>query len=140
MYLLDTDHISLMDRGGAEGERIRLRLARIPPDDVYASIISYEEQVRGWMSAIAHARTSERQILFYGELERLLRFYCVTPMLSFDSSASAEFERHKMAGVRIGTLDLKIAAIAISKGARVLTRNLSDFQKVPGLLVEDWSV
>ena len=42
MYLLDTDHISLVDR--SEGRSIRLRLGAVPPDEVFASVISYEEQ------------------------------------------------------------------------------------------------
>jgi tRNA(fMet)-specific endonuclease VapC len=53
MYVLDTDHISLLDRGGTEGQHIRARLRQVPPDDVTASIVSYEEQIRGWMAVIA---------------------------------------------------------------------------------------
>jgi tRNA(fMet)-specific endonuclease VapC len=59
----------------------------VPPDDVTASIISYEEQIRGWMAVIAQARTAERQVPFYREMERLLRFYCITPLLPFDEKA-----------------------------------------------------
>lgn len=139
MYLLDTDHIALMDRGALEGQRIRSRLAGIPPDDVNASVISYEEQVRGWVSAIARARAVNQQILFYHELERLLRFYCITPLLSFDSQAADRFQKLKQARTRIGTMDMKIAAIALANDATLLTRNTIDFQKVPGLRFEDWS-
>jgi tRNA(fMet)-specific endonuclease VapC len=60
MCVLDTDHISLLDRGGAEGRRIRERLALVAPDDVAATVVSYEEQMRGWMSAIARAGTAAR--------------------------------------------------------------------------------
>ncbi len=112
MYLLDTDHISLLDRGGIEGQNIRTRLSHTPPDDISASIISYEEQIRGWVSVIARVQTIERQLPFYRELERLLRFYCITPLLPFDEKAVAEFERLRQARIRIGTMDLKIAAIA----------------------------
>lgn len=137
MYLLDTDHISLMDRGGAEGQAIRLRLKHVPPDDVSASAVSYEEQIRGWMSVIARAQTIGQQIPHYRELERLLRFYCITPLLPFEEKAAAHFTRLRQAGIRIGTMDLKIAAIALANNATVLTRNVSDFGKVPGLNVED---
>jgi predicted nucleic acid-binding protein len=46
----------------------------------------------------------------------------------------------RAARMRVGTLDLKIAAIALTKGLTVLTRNRSDFGRVSGLAVEDWSV
>ena len=40
----------------------------------------------------------------------------------------------------IGTIDLKIAAIVLANDATLLRRNLSDFRKVPGLKVEDWTL
>ena len=140
MYVLDTDHISLLDRGGVYGQNIRTRLARVPPDDISITVISYEEQIRGWTGAIARARTVDRQIPFYRELERLLRFYCITPMLPFDEQAAAEFQHLQQARIRIGTMDLKIAAIALVNHGTVLTRNLADYGKVPGLRAVDWSL
>ena len=50
---------------------------------------------------------------------------------------SADLRRQ---GVRISTMDLRIAAIAISRNLVLLTRNVSDFSKVPGLIIEDWTV
>lgn len=40
--------------------------------------------------------------------------------------------------IRIGTQDLKIACIALEHDATLLSANLSDFNQVPGLRVEDW--
>jgi len=138
-YLLDTDHIALLDRGGEEGRRIEARLLNVPPTDVVASIVSYEEQMRGWLAYVAQLRSVDRQVEGYTKLERLLGFYCATPLLPFDARALSEFQRLWLLRLRVGTMDLKIAAIALANGATLLSRNLGDFGKVPGLIVEDWS-
>jgi tRNA(fMet)-specific endonuclease VapC len=42
--------------------------------------------------------------------------------------------------LRIATMDLRIASIALSQGLTLLTRNSRDFSKVPGLVLEDWTI
>ncbi len=140
MYLLDTDHMTLIEHGGAEYERIKAHLRMVAPDDIATTIISYEEQMRGWLARIAQMPTPERQISVYGELKRQLRNYCDVAVIEFDANAAAEFKRLRQEGVRIGTMDLKIAAIALSSGATVVTRNTQGFARVPALKIEDWSV
>jgi len=51
VYLVDTDHLSVLERGGAGAEHLRWRLRMISPDEIAATVISYEEQTRGWLSA-----------------------------------------------------------------------------------------
>jgi len=139
MVVLDSDHMSLVERGGAEGRRIWQRIRALAPDEVATTIVSFEEQTRGWLARIARATTLQRQMSDYGELKQLLQTYCNLAILDFDEKAAAEFVRLKQARIRIGTMDLKIAAIALANDATLLTRNLSDFSKVPDLKAEDWS-
>jgi tRNA(fMet)-specific endonuclease VapC len=61
-------------------------------------------------------------------------------VLEFDEAAATEFERLQHLRLRIGTMDLKIAAIALAHNATVLPRNLKDLSRVPGLRVEDWTL
>jgi tRNA(fMet)-specific endonuclease VapC len=140
MYLLDTDSMTLLERGGSEGARLKARLATIPPDDLATTIISYEEQMRGWLSVSAQARTQEAQIAAYRRLKTHLQIYSNIAVVDYEEKAATEFTRLRQAKIRIGTMDLKIAAIALSNDATLLTRNLSDFSKVPNLKAEDWSV
>lgn len=140
MYLLDTDHISLLHRDGTEGRRIQNRLESVPPEQIFFSIVSYEEQMRGWLADIARARSVAQQKPRYEELNRMLNLYCATPLLPFDDAAIAVFQNLWLRRLRIGTMDLKIAAIALANDATLLSRNLRDFGKVSDLRVEDWTL
>jgi tRNA(fMet)-specific endonuclease VapC len=60
-------------------------------------------------------------------------------MLSFDLAAATEFHQLRRTYRRLGAMDLKIAAIAITQGAVILTRNLSDFAQIREVQAEDWS-
>lgn len=140
MYILDTDHISLLHRNGAEGKQIQSRLSTVSPDEVAVSIVSYEEQMRGWLAEIGQLRGIDKQREGYRRLERLLGYYCATPLLPFDDAAVARFQALWLLRLRVGTMDLKIAAIALANDAVLLTRNTTDFNKVPDLKTEDWTV
>jgi tRNA(fMet)-specific endonuclease VapC len=61
------------------------------------------------------------------------------PVFDYDMGAAEEFQRLRKQRVRIGTMDLRIAAIALSQDALLISRNLTDLRKVPGLRVEDWT-
>lgn len=141
MFVLDTDHLSLMEWSKNKARQILLeRLSRVPPNQVFTTIVTYEEQTRGWMAYAAAARTTARQVEAYRKLEQHLGLYRRVQVLGFNEAAAAEFERLKQARIRIGTMDLRIAAIALTHDATVLTRNIVDFGQVPGLRVEDWTV
>jgi tRNA(fMet)-specific endonuclease VapC len=120
MYILDTDHLSVIDRGGVNGQRLLQRLASIDPTQVATSIISYEEQMRGWLSYAAKAQTIERQVEAYRELKRQLTNYCTIPIIDFDDQAAQEFKRLKKLYPQLGTMDLKIASVVLVNQAVLL--------------------
>ncbi len=117
MYILDTDHLSVLDRGGVKALRLVQRLANVNTTQVAASIISYEEQMRGWLSYAAKAETVEKQVEAYKQLKRQLTNYCAIPILEFDEQAAEEFERLKKLHPRLGTMDLKIASVTLANQA-----------------------
>ena len=140
MLVLDTDVLTLMLRGREEAaERLRTRLAAEDPEGVVTTVITYEEQMRGWMAYASKARSVAEQVRAYQRLESNLDDFKHVRLLSFSEAAAVAFQRLRKFGLRIGTMDLRIAAIALTHDATVLTRNLRDFQKVPGLKAEDWS-
>ncbi|MBN2577381.1 MAG: type II toxin-antitoxin system VapC family toxin [Pirellulales bacterium] len=139
MLVLDTDHMSLLEWGGKGSAALRERLADAAPDEVATTIISYEEQIRGWMTYIARAKSLGQQLEAYHRLRRHLDNYRQIPILDFDENAVAEFQNLRQMKIRIGMMDLKIAAIVLSRDAILLSRNLVDYRRVPGLRVEDWT-
>lgn len=63
----------------------------------------------------------------------------VRKTLPFDEVASLLFDQLRAQKIRIGTNDLAIAAITLSVGGILVTRNITDFQRIPGLVLEDWT-
>lgn len=140
MFVFDTDHMSALEWGsGAAGQRLLARLDALSPGEAATTIITFEEQTRGWLAVLSQSRSLDEQVDAYRRLKRLLDNYLKTVVLEFDAAAAAEFQRLQRLRLRIGSMDLKIAAIALAHAATVLTRNLKDFSRVPNLRVEDWT-
>jgi tRNA(fMet)-specific endonuclease VapC len=140
MVILDTDHMSVLERREQPGVgNLRARLAEVSPSEVATTVISYEEQMRGWMAYLARARSMAQQITAYGRLLSHLDSYRRIPVLGFDAAAVTVFQRLRRARIRMGAMDLKIAAIVLSRNATLLSRNLGDFHQIPDLHVEDWT-
>jgi tRNA(fMet)-specific endonuclease VapC len=140
MYLLDTDHISIFDRGGRSAQPLLAKLTRIPQDQITVTIVTYEEQMRGWLSYIAKATTIEAQIIAYQKLEKQLINYRNIDVISFDDRAGKVFQDLRKTYPRLGTMDLKIASIAIVNQATLLTRNTKDFGQIKNCVIEDWTI
>jgi tRNA(fMet)-specific endonuclease VapC len=140
MVVLDTEPMSLLEWSGTQGSAtLQACLATLQPVEVVTTIISYEEQVRGWMAYIARLRSVTQQVDAYRRLHRQLDNDCRIPVLVSDAPAAVTFQRLCRTRLRMGTMDLKIAAIVLSREATLRSRNLADLGRVPGLQVEDWT-
>ena len=140
-YLLDTDHISFLQRrSGTEFTRLTIRMGQYSPADFALSIVSLHEQVLGAHNFINRAHTNTDTIRGYTLLLEILQGFASAPVLPFDAEAIAIFDELRGQRVRVSTMDLRIAAIAISRNLVLLTRNVRDFSKVPKLVTEDWTV
>lgn len=89
--------------------------------------------------AVAQARKPADLLHGYKLFFRLIDEFRKFPLVRFDALALAEFDQLRAAKVRISTMDLRIAATALAQNLIVVTRNVSDFGKVPGLRTEDWT-
>ena len=142
MYVLDTDYVVLLQRGGDGPELRRLlqRMAGYSERSFFYPVIAFQEQMLGANAYVARARTRRELVRGYGMLQQVLADFSLAQVLPFDDPAAQQFEELRSQRIRVGTMDLRIGSIAISRGMIVLTRNLVDFQAIPGLAVEDWTV
>lgn len=139
MILLDTDHLTILTFPRSEQHaRLRARMAASNDQDFATTIVNAEEQLRGWLAEINRPRTVHQQIPAYERLLELLDFFGELSLIRFGARAADEFDRLRRMKVRIGSMDLKIACIALTQDALLLSANLRDFRQVPDLRVENW--
>ena len=106
--------------------------------DLFTTIITAQEVNQGWLAAINRETAGEDQVFGYVRFQAALRDFSKITILPFDTEAAKTFARLKKLLPRLGTMDLKIAAICIVHDALLLSRNLVDFERVAGLRVENW--
>ncbi len=137
MIVLDTDHLTELGYGTPPGKSLAARIQRSPVKDAI-TIVSVHEQMRGSLARLAGAKSEEDHVLAYSVFAERLRFLSKFNHLPFDKGAAVLFTKLRKKGVRIGTMDLRIASIVMEHDAVLLTRNTVDFEKVPGLKFENW--
>lgn len=139
MIILDTDHATVMKYQNSERYiRLTSKLSTLNNEKIGTTIITIEEQMRGWLASIAKERYVQRQVSAYRNLSQLFDFFSVFEILPFDTQAADCFDRLNSTKIRIGTMDLKIASIALTNDFLLLTANRRDFEQIPGLKFENW--
>jgi tRNA(fMet)-specific endonuclease VapC len=139
-YLLDTDHLSILQRQVGQGYiNLSTRMANYPLSDFAVSTITFHEQMLGSHTYINRARNLNETVKGYEMMTRLIRDFKVLPLVSFDANAALALSRLQPQHIQLAKMDARIAAIALSCGLVLLTRNHRDFSKVAGLVIEDWT-
>ncbi len=137
LYVLDTDTLSLWQRGHP---KVTAEVSRRSPQELAVTVISVQEQLNGRFRVLRRAKRADQVALAYRNLTETVRFFARVAIISFEEPAVLRFEQLRKLKLRVGPMDLRIAAIALEHGATVVTHNLTDFQRIPGLTIVGWSV
>ena len=138
LYVLDTSVVGFAQQQHPTYQQHALSLPVRTP--ITTTIITVGEDLSGWLPACRRARTSAERVLAYWRLQRGQEFYRQMTCLPFDDVAANIFDQLNAQKIRIGTNDLAIAAITLSANGILVTRNIVDFQRVPNLMLEDWTI
>jgi tRNA(fMet)-specific endonuclease VapC len=139
MILLDTDHFSTLKyRESPRCRALRDRMDATGWKEFAITIVSVEEQMRGWLTEVGRLRKVRDQVWAYEELGKFVQSLRDWEIVEFNERAVDIVEGVRRQEVRVGIMDLKIASTALANDALLLSANHRDFGKVPGLRVEDW--
>jgi tRNA(fMet)-specific endonuclease VapC len=136
--VLDTNHYrEILHQGPLGGGRLQQRLIESGAD-VFTTNITVQEITQGWLAEINRKKPGRDQHRAYQQFYNAIADFALLTILACDDEAVTEFHKLQSLQLRVGSMDLKIAAICISHQALLLTRNLVDFERIPGLHVANW--
>lgn len=136
-FLFDTDHLTLYQH---RHPQLMQRMALQRPDAVGVSAVTVEESMRGRLASLSQAASGPRRIVRYSLLLETLDLLSQFLLVPYDQASENHFQQLRASRLRVGTQDLKIAAIALANNVVLLTRNRRDFGQVTGLVLDDWSL
>jgi tRNA(fMet)-specific endonuclease VapC len=141
LYLLDTNHFTAYQQFQPS---VTTKIEAIGCHHLALTAITVEEQTKGWLNAIKQAsqaplpKRAGKVSWAYTSLRSSIQAMNQFELLDLTVASYNRFLDLRRQGIRISTNDLQIAAIAIEMGRVVVTRNLRDFEQVPGLQIENW--
>ena len=138
-YILDTDCFSLWRKN----HPMMVQRVEVNAENLAVTIVTVEEVIRGRFNVIRQASEpsqADKLVLAYTKLWDTLDDFKNLNILKFDQNAFTIYTESRSQRIRIGTQDLRIAAIVLANNAILVTRNNQDFSQVPGLVQEDWTI
>jgi tRNA(fMet)-specific endonuclease VapC len=136
LHVLDSDIFSLYRR---THKRLDEKIDARPLEELAITVVTVEEEVAGWYTLLRQARTADDEVRAYDRLARAIPTLARWQILPMSHAALARYEALKRMNLNVRKMDLRIAAIVLEAGATLVSRNLRDFRRVPGLAVEDWT-
>ncbi|MBZ6386466.1 MULTISPECIES: type II toxin-antitoxin system VapC family toxin [Pantoea] len=132
-YMLDTNICSFIMREQPEAVLMRLEQAVLRRDRIVVSAITYAEMRFGAIGKKASPRHAQLVEAFCARLDAILPWdrNAVDATTEIKAALTA-------AGNPIGPNDTAIAGHAIATSAILVTNNIKEFERVPGLTFEDW--
>jgi tRNA(fMet)-specific endonuclease VapC len=101
-FLLDTDHISLHERGHPP---LRARFEALPPDAIAVSVDTVEAALRGRLAVLARRSAGEARQRAYAKLMETVRFFGAIQVVVFDALCEDQFQALRAQRVRMGFRD-----------------------------------
>ncbi len=135
-YVFDTDHLSLLQRGH---KPLLARIEQHAAGELAITIVTVEEQLRGRLAQVRKAANPEQLAQSYKWLRETFDSLARLGVLDFDEAASRVYTDLLRQKIRIGTHDLRIAAIVIANDAVLVTRNMQDFANISEVRLENWA-
>jgi tRNA(fMet)-specific endonuclease VapC len=133
LHVLDTDTLSLLQRGHPS---VLKRCSAKVPGELAITVISVQEQLSGRLRFIGRVRKPDELHQAYQSLIDTMRSLSKLPVISFSPASFARYGHLVGLKLNVGRMDLRIAATALEHGGVLVTRNLRDFGRVPGLGLE----
>src|SRR4051794_24167317 len=136
LYVLDTDTLTLAQRGHSEVSR---RISATDPSQFAITVVSVEEQLSGWYTMLRRARQPDELARVYQRLAETVTNLGHWTILPFTVAAIDRYTALRSQKLNVGKMDPAIAAIVLEHGGVLVTRNTRDFRRVPAIVIEDWS-
>ena len=136
LYVLDTDIVSLYWEGV---EPVHSRIDARSPSELAITVMTVEEQLTGWYNLLRQGRQPKDTVRAYDRLAESVRFLARWNLLPYSEAAIQRVLDWQKLRLNVGKMDLRIAAIALKHNAIVVTRNLRDFGRIPGVTTENWA-
>lgn len=138
MHLLDTDILSLLQRGNA---KVVEALEASDDSALAITLITKIELLRGRQDFVLKAATGEQLLRAEKWLKETELFLQKTPVIYPDTAAATQFDRLRLMKRlrKIGRADLLIASIVLANDATLVTRNVRHFKRIPDLKIVNWA-